>query len=236
MPTTLLAQVDSSIGGKTAVNSPRGKNLIGTFYQPKHVLVDVEVLATLPDVEFRAGMAEVIKYGAIRDVAFFEFLEKHVSDISARNTDVLEQVIFRSCANKAQVVMADEREQGQRALLNFGHTLGHAFETLGEYAGLRHGEAIAMGMVFASWLACTLGFCDDSVESRLAALFDAFGLPTRPPECTPKECLNIMALDKKVRRGKVRFVLLEALGRAFLHPLSLEAIEPSLAEFLSVRC
>ena len=236
VPTTLLAQVDSSIGGKTAVNTPRGKNLIGSFYQPRHVLIDTEVLQTLPDVEYRAGLAAVVKYGAIRDAAFFHYLEGHVSDILARDIGVLGQLIFRSCVNKALVVMEDEREQGQRALLNFGHTLGHAFETLGQYAGLRHGEAVAIGMVFAARLSRVLGHCGRGVESRLTALLEALGLPTRPAEVTVQDCLDVMAVDKKVRGGKVRFVLLEDVGKAFLEPLDFGVIEPVLSDFLAERC
>ncbi len=236
VPTTLLAQVDSSIGGKTAVNSPRGKNLIGSFYQPRHVLIDVEVLRTLPDVEYRAGMAEVIKYGAIRDPLFFEYLEQHVPEIVARDRSVLGEIIFRSCANKAVVVMADEREQGQRALLNFGHTLGHAFEALGRYSGLRHGEAVAIGMVFAARLSRALGYGSEDMEGRLTALLEAVGLPTRPASVTVQACLDVMAVDKKVRDGKVRFVLLEAIGRAFLEPMEFDRIVPTLTEFLSEGC
>ncbi len=236
VPTTLLAQVDSSVGGKTGVNSPQGKNLIGTFYQPAHVMIDVEVLRTLPDVEYRAGMAEVVKYGMIRDLPFFAFLENQVDRVVARDPEVLEQIIFRSCANKAQVVMADERERGERALLNFGHTLGHAFETLGRFTGLRHGEAVALGMVFASRLSRVLGHCDERVESRLVALLSALGLPTRPADWTARQCLEVMTLDKKVRGGKVRFVLVHGVGKAFLQPMAFSEIEPVLDAFLSERC
>lgn len=235
VPTTLLSQVDSSVGGKTGVNSPRGKNLIGSFYQPAHVLIDVEVLKTLDDADFRAGMAEVIKYGAIRDLPFFEFLEANVEAIRANDVTLLERLIHRSCANKAWVVVKDERELGERALLNFGHTLGHVFETLGAYHGLKHGLAVAIGMAFAARLSVERGMLLERAADRLISLMIRYGLPVIPPQATVAECLEVMTLDKKVSQGAVKFIVLEALGRARIEPLSFDAIASSLKGFLEVR-
>ena len=214
VPTTLLAQVDSSVGGKTGINHPLGKNMIGAFWQPRAVLIDVDCLATLPDRELRAGLAEVIKYGAIRDVGFFEWLEANVAALVARDPAALAHAIARSCAIKAAVVAADEREAGERAILNFGHTFGHAIEAAEGYGNWLHGEAVAAGMVTAGRLServCALASAD---TARLEALVSAAGLPTAPPPIRFGRWLELMRRDKKVERSALRFVLLDALGHA----------------------
>lgn len=234
VPTSLLAQVDSSVGGKTGVNSPRGKNLIGAFCQPRHVLIDVEVLETLAEDEYRSGLAEVVKYGAIRDVAFLRYLEDSQAALIAREPEIVQHTIFRSCVNKAEVVALDERENGERAKLNFGHTLGHCFEALGGYGGIKHGEAVSVGMLFAARLSASLGRCAPEIESRLKVLLEAFGLPTRAPACSSADCLDLMSLDKKVREGVIQFVLLEDLGRAVIEPMAAAQVRPVLQEFLEL--
>ena len=216
VPTTLLAQVDSSVGGKTGINHPLGKNMIGAFWQPRAVLIDVDCLATLPDRELSAGLAEVIKYGAIRDAAFFEWLEKHLKGLLARDTEALTHAIRRSCEIKAEVVAADERESGVRAILNFGHTFGHAIEAAEGYGNWLHGEAVAAGMVTAAKLSvdrCGLPAAD---AARLAAVIEAAGLPVAPPSLSLERWLELMHRDKKVAGGLLRFVLLEALGHAVI--------------------
>ncbi|MDH3612905.1 MAG: 3-dehydroquinate synthase [Gammaproteobacteria bacterium] len=210
VPTTLLAQVDSSVGGKTGVNHPQGKNLIGAFHQPRVVLIDTATLDTLPDRELKAGLAEVIKYGAIADRAFFGWLEDNMPALLEKQADALAHAIRRSCEIKAEVVAADERESGRRAILNFGHTFGHAIEFHQGYGEWLHGEAIAAGMVMAA----ELSGLNDSDSGRLRALIDAAGLPGRPPAVGSKAMLNAMGMDKKVLRKKLRFVLLDELGDA----------------------
>ena len=212
VPTTLLAQVDSSVGGKTGVNHPGGKNLIGAFHQPALVLIDTETLATLPDRELSAGLAEVIKYGAIADPAFFDWLETNAAALVARDPDVLRAAIRRSCELKAAVVAEDEREAGRRAILNFGHTFGHAIERCQGYGDWLHGEAVAAGMVMAARLS---GLPERDI-ARLAKLIEACGLPVDPPAIPAGDMLSAMGLDKKVAGGRIRFVLLEALGHAHL--------------------
>ncbi len=212
VPTTLLAQVDSSVGGKTGVNHPQGKNLIGAFHQPKIVLIDTETLNTLPDRELRAGLAEVIKYGAIADTAFFEWLELNMDALLAKDPDALVHAVQRSCEIKAEVVADDERESGRRAILNFGHTFGHAIEHCQGYGDWLHGEAVAAGMVMAG----ELSGLDDDEASRLKNLVAAAGLPTAPPLAGSKALLEAMGLDKKVQRKQLRFVLLRALGDAYV--------------------
>ena len=212
VPTTLLAQVDSSVGGKTGVNHPGGKNLIGAFHQPKLVLIDTDTLRTLPDRELRAGLAEVVKYGAIVDAGFFEWLEAHTDALLARDSDTLETAIRRSCELKAEVVAEDERETGRRAILNFGHTFGHAIERCQGYGEWLHGEAVAAGMVMAA----RLSDVDVDVVDRLKALLTALGLPVAPPAIGSDAMLEAMGLDKKVVGRKIRFVLLDALGDAKL--------------------
>ncbi|HEX6792362.1 MAG TPA: 3-dehydroquinate synthase [Casimicrobiaceae bacterium] len=216
IPTTLLAQVDSSVGGKTGINHPLGKNMIGAFWQPQAVLIDTSVLSTLPDRELSAGLAEVIKYGAIRDVDFFTWLEANMASLRSRDTDALTHAIVRSCAIKADVVAADERESGERALLNFGHTFGHAIEAAQGYGEWLHGEAVAAGMMCAARLSERV--CGFPVErtARLARLIDEAKLPTVPPKIATGRWLELMRRDKKVQSGNLRFVVLERLGCAAL--------------------
>jgi 3-dehydroquinate synthase len=219
VPTTLLAMVDSSVGGKTGVNHPMGKNLIGVFHQPKKVVMDLSVLATLPKKELLSGVAEVIKYGAIRDGEFFEYLEKNREKVLALDHDVLEHIIRRSCEIKAEVVSADEREGGIRAILNYGHTIGHAIETAEEFT-VRHGYAVSIGMVIAARLSHKTGLCDASVPERLETLIRSYGLPTdfsdldRTPSVT--ELMRAIQVDKKAEGGKVRFVLMKKLGEVVI--------------------
>lgn len=215
LPTTLLSQVDSSVGGKTAINHPRGKNMIGAFYQPKRVIIDTATLATLPDREFSSGMAEVIKYGLIRDLSFFEWLEANISRIMARSADSLEEVIARSCSNKAEVVVADETEQGERAALNLGHTFGHAIETGLGYGEWLHGEAVAAGTMMAVELSCELGWLKPSDVLRVEQMFRLAGLPCQgPATLSGDRYLELMSHDKKVSEGSLRLVLLRAIGKA----------------------
>lgn len=213
IPTTLLAQVDSSIGGKTAVNHPLGKNMIGAFYQPRAVISDTRTLSTLPDREYIAGLAEVIKCGAVRDAALFEWLEANIDRLKARDPASIEHAVLESCRIKAEIVSADERESGERALLNFGHTFGHAIETATGYTGWLHGEAVAAGMVLASKLSVLAAGLPAGAAARVAALVRRAGLPTEPPPLEITTWLQAMAHDKKVAGGALRFVLLEALGR-----------------------
>ena len=210
VPTTLLAQVDSSVGGKTGVNHPGGKNLIGAFHQPRLVLIDTDTLATLPDRELRAGMAEVIKHGAIADAGFFAWLEQNVPALLSRDRASLAYAVQRSCELKAEVVAEDEREAGRRAILNFGHTFGHAIERCQGYGDWLHGEAVAAGMVMAAELS---GIADDDVE-RLRKLIDSAGLPVRPPAIGAAAMREAMGMDKKVLKDRLRFVLLSELGNA----------------------
>jgi len=216
VPTTLLAQVDSSVGGKTGINHPLGKNMIGAFWQPRVVLIDTDCLSTLPARELRAGMAEVIKHGAIRDATFFEWLEASMPALLAKDADALTHAIHRSCAIKSAVVAADERETGERALLNFGHTFGHAIEAAQGYGTWLHGEAVAAGMVCAAKLSERVCGLDASHTRRLTALVAAAQLPTVPPKIAADRWLELMGRDKKVADGAVRFVLLERLGHAVL--------------------
>ncbi len=217
VPTTLLAQVDSSVGGKTGVNHPLGKNMIGAFYQPRCVIADTTTLDTLPDRELSAGLAEVIKYGLIRDAAFFAWLESNLDALLARNPDVLAYAIERSCRNKAEVVVADERESGQRALLNFGHTFGHAIETGMGYGAWLHGEAVATGMCMAAHLSQRLGWIGSADVARIDTLIARAQLPTQPPaELDTARFLDLMAVDKKVKDGRVRLVLLKGIGESLV--------------------
>lgn len=212
VPTTLLAQVDSSVGGKTGVNHVLGKNLIGAFHQPRAVLIDTATLDTLPDREFKAGLAEVIKYGAIIDPEFFTWLEENLRSILQREADALSYAITRSCELKAQVVAADERETGQRALLNFGHTFGHAIENTLGYGEWLHGEAVAAGMVAAA----AMSGIDHDTQERLRNLLSTAGLPTSLPDVGQKALRTAMKLDKKVQGKRIRFVLLRSLGDAYV--------------------
>jgi 3-dehydroquinate synthase len=212
VPTTLLAQVDSSVGGKTGVNHEQGKNLIGAFHQPQLVLIDTDTLTTLPDRELRAGLAEVIKYGAIADLEFFAWLEANIGDLLGRNPDALAYAIQRSCELKAEVVADDEREAGRRAILNYGHTFGHAIENSVGYGEWLHGEAIAAGMLMAAELS---GIDDDEV-TRLQNLVEAAGLPASPPAIDAEKMMSAMKMDKKVQAKQIRFVLLRTLGDAYV--------------------
>ena len=215
LPTTLLAMVDSSVGGKTAVDLPEGKNLVGAFHQPAAVVADLATLDTLPERELRAGLAEVVKYGAIGDPDFFAWLERHAEDLLAREPVALAHAIATSCAHKAGIVARDETEQGERMLLNFGHTFGHAIETEQGYGGLLHGEAVAVGMVLAARLSADLGRAPWPDAARLAALLERLGLPVALPEGLSADALVArMALDKKAVSGRVRLVLWTGLGRA----------------------
>jgi len=212
VPTTLLAQVDSSVGGKTGVNHPGGKNLVGAFHQPDVVLIDTDTLTTLSDRELRAGLAEVIKYGAIIDLEFFSWLEANMAALLTRDADALAYAIRRSCEIKAQVVAADEKEAGVRALLNFGHTFGHAIENSVGYGEWLHGEAVAAGMVMAA----ELSKIPDADRTRLKQLISAAGLPESPPLTRAGQLRDAMQLDKKTLAGKLRFVLLQELGTAYV--------------------
>jgi 3-dehydroquinate synthase len=215
IPTTLLSQVDSSVGGKTGVNHPLGKNMIGAFYQPKTVIIDTAVLATLPDREFSAGMAEIIKYGFIYDAAFLGWLEKNIAGLMHRDWALVETAIVRSCEIKAAVVEADERENDRRAILNFGHTYGHAIESNLGYGQWLHGEAVGAGMVMASELSLNIGWITARDHQRVVALVAQCGLPILPPPNMYADAfMRYMALDKKVAAGKLKLVLLRALGDA----------------------
>ncbi|MCR4297761.1 MAG: 3-dehydroquinate synthase [Gallionella sp.] len=214
IPTTLLAQVDSSVGGKTGINHPLGKNMIGAFYQPQLVLADTGTLNTLPDNEFSAGLAEVIKYGLIRDLPFLEWLEQNVDKLLARDTAALQYAIARSCQNKAEVVAADERESGERALLNLGHTFGHAIESGMGYGNWLHGDGVAAGTVMAADLSQRLGWISAQDVIRVRNLLKQARLPVIAPDLGTDRYLELMGLDKKVEAGKMRFVLLKEIGHA----------------------
>ncbi|MGD8976062.1 MAG: 3-dehydroquinate synthase [Gammaproteobacteria bacterium] len=211
-PTTLLAQVDAAVGGKTAVNHPAGKNLIGAFYQPQAVIADIATLETLPLREYRAGLAEVVKYGAGLDAGFFRWLEAHRDALMDRDADALTDAVLRCCSIKAAIVAEDEREAGRRALLNLGHTFAHAIETGTGYGQWLHGEAVAAGMMMAADLSGRLGSLDDDEASRLRGLLDSFGLPLTPPPLGASSMEALMAMDKKVSGGRLRLVLFEGLG------------------------
>lgn len=241
VPTTLLSQVDSSVGGKTAINHPLGKNMIGAFYQPKLVLADLDTLDTLPPREMAAGMSEVVKYGLIRDEAFFQWLEQNAEGLMARDKTLLARAVHQSCAHKAEVVARDEREAGERALLNLGHTFGHAIETGMGYGSWLHGEAVAAGTVMAALLSQQLGWLDARAIERVRALFERIGLPVAGPwlAATPaasaERYLELMRHDKKVSAGVMRLVLLKAIGQAVVSAEAddvaiLAAIEAGLAE------
>ena len=217
IPTTLLAQVDSSVGGKTGVNHLLGKNMLGAFYQPAAVFIDVDVLSTLPDRQFSSGMAEVIKYGLIADLKFFEWVEINKDRLKDRDISVLIQAIKWSCAIKSKIVAADEKEFGIRGILNFGHTFGHAIETFQNYKGYLHGEAISAGMLMAMSVSMEEGYvCKENI-ARVEKLFNFFDLPTQPPTgMLSSDFKELMWRDKKVQNGRLRLVLLERLGQAFI--------------------
>ncbi len=216
VPTTLLSQVDSSVGGKTAINHPLGKNMIGAFYQPRLVLADISTLSTLPDRELKAGLAEVIKYGLIRDLPFLEWIEANLERLLARDGEALAEAVERSCRNKAEVVAADETEQGERATLNLGHTFGHAIETGLGYGEWLHGEAVAAGAVMAAELSRRLGWLSDADVARVRRIHERAGLPVTGAALGADRYLELMAHDKKVSDGTLRLVLLKAIGRAVI--------------------
>ncbi len=220
VPTTLAAQVDASIGGKTGVDHPRGKNLIGAFYQPKAVLIDPDVLSTLKTREFVSGLAEVVKYGVIRDEAFFAYLEDNIEKVLKKEPAAVGHAVRRSCAVKADVVARDEREGGLRRILNYGHTLGHAIETASGYRKYLHGEAVSLGMVFAARLALQLGLCTEETARRQTRLLTRAGLPVKLPNLNAGAILKIMGLDKKVSEGRIHFVLAERIGKVVVKPVS----------------
>jgi len=216
IPTTLLSQVDSSVGGKTGINHPLGKNMIGAFYQPQLVLADIDTLQTLPAREFSAGMAEVIKYGLIRDAEFFDWLEVHIEQLMALDEQAITEAIYRSCKNKADVVARDEHETGERALLNLGHTFGHAIENAMGYGVWLHGEAVGAGAMMAADLSQRMGWLTDAEVVRIRQLLTAAKLPLDAPKLGAEKYLNLMQLDKKVADGKIRLVLQQAIGKSVI--------------------
>ncbi|MDR4498314.1 MAG: 3-dehydroquinate synthase [Candidatus Scalindua sp.] len=216
IPTTLLSQVDSSVGGKVAVNHLRGKNMIGCFYQPKAVFIDTDTLHTLPKEEMVAGMVEVIKYGMIRDAAFFEYLEKHLPEILELDDTTLEEIIYNSCWNKAQIVEIDEKEEGIRAILNYGHTIGHALEALTSYKKYRHGEAVAIGMIYATKIAIAMNLTDDTVLKRQETLLNRLGLSLSYNTLNPHDIVRTLYQDKKTIGGKLRLVLPTKIGNVIV--------------------
>jgi 3-dehydroquinate synthase len=216
VPTTLLAQVDSSVGGKTAINHPLGKNMVGAFYQPAAVIADMDTLRTLPERELAAGLAEVIKYGLIRDIEFLDWLDVNMNKLNARDPEALAYAVERSCRNKADVVAHDERETGERALLNFGHTFGHAIEAGMGYGTWLHGEAVAAGMVLAARVSRRLGLIEQPDVNRIVDMLTRAKLPVSAPELGAERYLNLMGHDKKVVGGRMRFILLRKLGDAFI--------------------
>jgi len=216
VPTTLLSQVDSSVGGKTAINHPLGKNMIGAFYQPKVVVADMALLDTLPDRELSAGLAEVIKYGLLGDADFLAWLEANMAKLRARDPEALAYAVRRSCEMKAEIVGQDEKEQGVRALLNLGHTFGHAIEAGLGYGAWLHGEAVAAGMVLAADLSRELGWLSDADVARTVSLIEAAGLPAKAPDLGIDAWVSHMSHDKKVESGRLRFVLLRSLGQAVI--------------------
>jgi len=216
VPTTLLSQVDSSVGGKTAINHPLGKNMIGAFHQPRLVLADMDTLKTLPERELRSGLAEVIKHGLIRDAEFFAWLEKNIERLLSRDVEASAHAVRRSIEIKADIVAQDERESGLRRVLNFGHTFGHAIETGLGYGAWLHGEAVAAGMVMATDLSRQLGYLSEADAGRIASLLRRAGLPISAKGIAPGRMRQLMSVDKKVKEGRIHFVLLERLGAATL--------------------
>jgi 3-dehydroquinate synthase len=233
VPTTLLAQVDSSVGGKTGVNHPGGKNLIGAFHQPTAVFADTDTLATLPDREFRAGLAEVIKYGLIVDSDFFDWLEANAQKLIQRDTAALTHAIKRSCEIKAGIVSRDEREQGERALLNLGHTFGHAIESATNYETWLHGEAVGAGMLLAADLSARLGWMPQADVARIERVLQAFGLRTDATALSATTLAENMKIDKKVASGRIRLVLLKAIGKSVITG---DYEDAALRETLRARC
>src|SRR5690606_11823927 len=223
VPTTLLAQVDSSVGGKTGINHPLGKNMIGAFYQPQAVIADTSTLNTLPDRELSAGLAEIIKHGAIIDAEFFDWIERNIGKLVARDPQALAYAVQRSCEIKADVVRQDEKEGGLRAILNFGHTFGHAIESGMGYGHWLHGEAVGCGMVLAADLSHRLGYIDEAALNRIRVLVEAAGLPVTAPGLGIQRWLELMQVDKKNEGGQIRFILLKPLGTAVMTTVPEEA-------------
>ena len=232
VPTTLLSQVDSSVGGKTGINHPLGKNMIGAFFQPQAVIADIGALRTLPERELAAGIAEIIKTAAIADAAFFEWLEANVEALNRRDPAALAHAVKRSCEVKASVVAADERESGLRAILNFGHTFGHAIEAGLGYGEWLHGEAVGCGMVMAADLSVRLGYLDDAVRNRLVAVIAAARLPTHAPALGDTRYIELMKVDKKAEAGAIKFVLLKQLGDTLVTDVPEDALRATLAASL----
>ena len=228
VPTTLLAQVDSSVGGKTAINHPLGKNMIGAFYQPRMVVADIDTLRTLPAAEVSAGLAEIIKHGAIADATFFDWLETHMERLRALDAEAVAHAVRRSCEIKAAVVAQDETETGLRAILNFGHTFGHAIEAGMGYGQWLHGEAVGAGMVIAADVSVRLGLLDAAAATRLRELTRRAGLPVQAPPLPLARYIELMQVDKKNEAGSVRFVLLQGLGHALLRPAPADVVSASL--------
>lgn len=240
IPTTLLSQVDSAVGGKTAIDMPSGKNLVGSFHQPRLVLADMDALATLPRRELLAGYAEVVKYGLLGDIDFFAWCEANGAALAAGDADIARQAVVASCRAKAAIVARDERETGDRALLNLGHTFGHALEVERGFGGaLLHGEAVAMGTIMAFDLSARLGFCPGQDAVRVRRHFDAVGLPTgiagiREPHWTAGKLVAHMAKDKKAKDGRITFILAHGIGRAFIaRDVAVEAVTELLADALA---
>jgi 3-dehydroquinate synthase len=235
IPTTLLAQVDSSVGGKTGVNHPLGKNMIGAFHQPRAVVADIETLRTLPTRELRAGLAEIVKYGLICDAEFFDWIESNVERLLELDAAAVTHAVYRSCAIKAEIVTRDEHEQGDRALLNLGHTFGHAIESATGYARFLHGEAVAAGLVMAASMSYHCDILPANELSRIEMLLQRLGLPTRPRgEITIQAALEAMGHDKKVKDGRVRLVLMDGIGKARVTgDYSQDALAATLAEHLA---
>jgi 3-dehydroquinate synthase len=231
LPTTLLAQVDSSVGGKTGVNHPGGKNLIGAFHQPSAVIADTDTLGTLPDRELRAGFAEIVKAALVADATFYSWLEDHVDRVLARDPSALEHAIRRACEIKAAIVAADEREEGQRMILNLGHSFAHAIETGAGYGRVLHGEAVAAGLVLAAELSARLGLLPGADATRVRELLLRAGLPVDPPRLGRARMLELMGMDKKVAEGRLRLVLLEGIGAPAISPdYPADVLEALLAE------
>ena len=232
VPTTLLSQVDSSVGGKTGINHPLGKNMIGAFYQPQAVIADIGSLRTLPERELAAGLAEIIKTAAIADGAFFEWLEQNIEALNRRDPAALVHAVQRSCEVKASVVAADEREGGLRAILNFGHTFGHAIEAGLGYGEWLHGEAVGCGMVMAADLSVRLGHLDEAVRQRLVSVIRAAKLPTRAPALGDSRYIELMKVDKKTEAGTIKFILLKKLGETLITDVPEPALRATLAASL----
>jgi 3-dehydroquinate synthase len=228
VPTTLLSQVDSSVGGKTGINHPLGKNMIGAFYQPKAVVADISTLDTLPARELSAGLAEVIKYGAVIDAAFFSWIEENIGKLVAKDAQALAYAIQRSCEIKADVVRQDEREGGLRAILNFGHTFGHAIEAGLGYGEWLHGEAVGCGMAMAADLSHRLGFIDDAAKARITALLHAAGLPVCAPDLGVERWIELMQVDKKSEGGQIKFILMRPLGTPAIMQVPQDALLATL--------